>query len=212
MAALALIAGTLERFATEVRHLMRSEVAEVREPFTEKQKGSSAMPHKRNPVIAERICGLTRVIRGHLVTAMENTALWHERDISHSSAERIIFPDACELLGYLLTESTRLVEGLVVNPEKMRANLELGGGIVFSQRVLLALIEKGMPRDDAYAVVQAAALRAWDEGQDFKALLLADDRVTTLLAPDEIQKLFDPTWHTRFVDTTYQRLHIGEEK
>jgi adenylosuccinate lyase len=212
MAALALIAGTLERFATEVRHLMRSEVAEVREPFTEKQKGSSAMPHKRNPVIAERICGLTRVIRGHLVTAMENTALWHERDISHSSAERIIFPDACELLGYLLTESTRLVEGLVVNPEKMRANLELGGGIVFSQRVLLALIEKGMPRDDAYRVVQAAALRAWDEGQDFKALLLADDRVTTLLAPDEIEKLFDPTWHTRFVDTTYQRLHIGEEK
>jgi adenylosuccinate lyase len=212
MAALALIAGTLERFATEVRHLMRSEVAEVREPFTEKQKGSSAMPHKRNPVIAERICGLTRVIRGHLVTAMENTALWHERDISHSSAERIIFPDACELLGYLLTESTRLVEGLVVNPEKMRANLELGGGIVFSQRVLLALVERGMPRDDAYRVVQAAALRAWDEGQDFKALLLADDRVTTLLVPDEIEKLFDPTWHTRFVDTTYQRLHIGEEK
>jgi adenylosuccinate lyase len=212
MAALALTAGTLERFATEVRHLMRSEIAEVREPFSAKQKGSSAMPHKRNPVIAERICGLTRVIRGHLVTAMENTALWHERDISHSSAERIIFPDACELLGFLLTESTRLVEGLVVNPEKMRANLDLGGGIVFSQRVLLALIQKGMSRDDAYPVVQAAALRAWDEGQDFKALLLADARVSQLLTADEIEALFDPTWHTRFVDTTYQRLHIGEEK
>jgi adenylosuccinate lyase len=212
MAALALIAGTLERFATEVRHLMRSEVAEVREPFSEKQKGSSAMPHKRNPVIAERICGLTRVIRGHLVTAMENTALWHERDISHSSAERIIFPDACELLGFLLTESTRLVEGLVVNPEKMRANLDLGGGIVFSQRVLLALIEKGMARDDAYRVVQAAALQAWDHGDDFKSLLLADGRVTGLLTAEEIDSLFDPTWHTRFVDTTYQRLHIGEEK
>jgi adenylosuccinate lyase len=212
MAALALIAGTLERFATEVRHLMRSEVAEVREPFSEKQKGSSAMPHKRNPVIAERICGLTRVIRGHLVTAMENTALWHERDISHSSAERIIFPDACELLGFLLTESTRLVEGLVVNPEKMRANLDLGGGIVFSQRVLLALIEKGMARDDAYRVVQAAALQAWDHGDDFKSLLLADGRVTGLLTAEEIHSLFDPTWHTRFVDITYQRLHIGEEK
>jgi adenylosuccinate lyase len=212
MAALALIAGTLERFATEVRHLMRSEVAEVREPFSAKQKGSSAMPHKRNPVIAERICGLTRVVRGHLVTAMENTSLWHERDISHSSAERIIFPDACELLGFLLTESTRLVEGLVVNAEKMRANLDLGGGIVFSQRVLLALIEKGMPRDDAYLVVQAAALRAWDKGEEFRSLLLADDRVTSLLGPDEIDRLFDPAWHTRFVDTTYQRLHIGEEK
>jgi adenylosuccinate lyase len=212
MAALAFTAGTLERFATEVRHLMRSEVAEVREPFSAKQKGSSAMPHKRNPVIAERICGLTRVIRGHLVTAMENTALWHERDISHSSAERIIFPDACELLGFLLTESTRLVEGLVVDAAKMRANLDIGGGIVFSQRVLLALIEKGMSRDDAYRVVQAAALRAWDEGEDFKSLLLADDQVTRVLTPEEIETLFDPTWHTRFVDTTYRRLHIGEEK
>jgi adenylosuccinate lyase len=212
MYALAMTAGTLERFATEVRHLMRSEVAEVREPFGEKQKGSSAMPHKRNPVIAERICGLTRVIRGHLLTAMENTALWHERDISHSSAERIIFPDACELLGFLLTESTRLVEGLVVNPEKMRANLNIGGGIVFSQRVLLALVEKGMSRDEAYRLVQAAALRAWDEGEDFKDLLLADGRATAVLSPAQIDELFDPAWHTRHVDTTYQRLHIGEEK
>jgi adenylosuccinate lyase len=212
MYALAITAGTLERFATEVRHLMRSEVAEVREPFSEKQKGSSAMPHKRNPVIAERICGLARVIRGHQLVAMENTALWHERDISHSSAERIVFPDACELLGFLLTETTRLVDGLVVDPEKMRANLDLGGGIVFSQRVLLALVEKGMARDDAYLVVQAAGLRAWDEGEDFKALVKADERVTALLSEQEIDDLFDPTWHTRNIDTTYQRLQIGEEK
>jgi adenylosuccinate lyase len=212
MYALAITAGTLERFATEVRHLMRSEVAEVREPFSEKQKGSSAMPHKRNPVIAERICGLARVIRGHQLVAMENTALWHERDISHSSAERIVFPDACELLGFLLTETTRLVDGLVVDPEKMRANLDLGGGIVFSQRVLLALVEKGMARDDAYLVVQAAGLRAWDEGQDFKALVKADERVRALLSEQEIDDLFDPTWHTRNIDTTYQRLQIGEEK
>jgi adenylosuccinate lyase len=212
MYALAMCAGTLERFATEVRHLMRSEVAEVREPFGEKQKGSSAMPHKRNPVIAERICGLSRVIRGHLLTAMENTALWHERDISHSSAERIIFPDACELLGFLLTESTRLVEGLVVNPDKMRANLDIGGGIVFSQRVLLALVEKGVGRDDAYRLVQTAALRAWDEGADFKELLLGEDRVTAVLSPAQIDELFDPAWHTRNIDTAYERLQIGEEK
>jgi adenylosuccinate lyase len=212
MYALAITAGTLERFATEVRHLMRSEVAEVREPFSEKQKGSSAMPHKRNPVIAERICGLARVIRGHQLVAMENTALWHERDISHSSAERIVFPDACELLGFLLTESTRLVDGLVVDPEKMRANLDLGGGIVFSQRVLLALVEKGMARDDAYRVVQAAGLRAWDEGEDFTALVKADERVTALLSEQEIDDLFDPTWHTRNIDVTFQRLQIGQEK
>jgi adenylosuccinate lyase len=212
MNALAVTAGTLERFAVEIRHLMRTEVAEVREPFSEKQKGSSAMPHKRNPVIAERICGLTRVIRGHQLVAMENTALWHERDISHSSAERIVFPDACELLGFLLIESTRLIEGLVVDPEKMRANLDLGGGIVFSQRVLLALIEKGMGREDAYAVVQAAGLRAWDEGEDFKALVKADERVTALLTEQEIDDLFDPAWHTRNIDITYQRLQIGEER
>ena len=212
MYALAMTAGTLERFATEVRHLMRSEVAEVREPFSAKQKGSSAMPHKRNPVITERICGLARVIRGDLLVALENTPLWHERDISHSSAERIVFPDACELLGFLLTESTRLVEGLVVNPERMRGNLYQGGGIVFSQRVLLALVERGMPRDDAYRVVQAAALKAWDEGDEFKRLLLADPRVTEKIPAPELEELFDPSWHVRHLDVTYQRLGIGEER
>ena len=212
MYALAMVAGTLERFATEIRHLMRSEIAEVREPFSEKQKGSSAMPHKRNPIITERICGLTRVVRGNLLVAMENTALWHERDISHSSAERIIFPDSCELLGFLLTESTRLVDGLVVNPERMKANLHQGGGIVFSQRVLLALVERGMGRDEAYRVVQAAALKAWDEGGDFKQLLLADDRVTDKIPTTDLEALFDPSWHVRHLDVTYRRLGIGEER
>jgi adenylosuccinate lyase len=212
MYALAMTAGTLERFATEIRHLMRSEVAEVREPFSAKQKGSSAMPHKRNPVITERICGLARVIRGNLLVALENTPLWHERDISHSSAERIIFPDSCELLGFLLTESTRLVEGLVVNPDRMVTNLNQGGGIVFSQRVLLALVERGMGRDEAYRVVQAAALKAWDEGDDFKRLLLADDRVTSRIPPPQVEELFDPGWHLRHLDVTYQRLGIGEER
>ncbi|MDQ6746795.1 MAG: adenylosuccinate lyase, partial [Candidatus Dormibacteraeota bacterium] len=212
MYALAATAGTLERFATEVRHLMRSEVAEVREPFSERQKGSSAMPHKRNPIITERICGLARVVRGNLLVALENAPLWHERDISHSSAERVIFPDSCELLGFLLVESTRLVDGLVVNAERMSANLHQGGGIVFSQRVLLALIEKGMARDDAYRVVQAAALTAWDDGDDFKRLLLADERVTAKLPGPELEELFDPAWHVRHLDVTYRRVGIGEER
>ncbi|MFN2464886.1 MAG: adenylosuccinate lyase [Candidatus Dormibacteria bacterium] len=212
MYALAATAGTLERFATEVRHLMRSEVAEVREPFSARQKGSSAMPHKRNPIITERICGLARVIRGNLVAALENAPLWHERDISHSSAERVIFPDACELLGFLLVESTRLVDGLVVNVDRMNANLYQGGGIVFSQRVLLALVERGMGRDEAYRVVQAAALMAWDKGDDFKRLLMADDRVTATITTADLEELFDPAWHVRNVDVTYRRVGIGEER
>ena len=211
MYAMAMTAATLERFATEVRHLMRSEVAEVREPFSEKQKGSSAMPHKRNPIITERICGLTRVIRGNLLVAMENTALWHERDISHSSAERIVFPDACELLGFLLTESTRLVDGMVVDEARMMANLNQGGGIVFSQRVLLALVERGMGRDEAYRVVQEAALRAWDDGDDFKRLLLDDDRVSSRIPASDLETLFDPAWHVRHLDVTYRRVGIGKE-
>jgi adenylosuccinate lyase len=212
MYGLASTASTLERFATEVRHLQRSEVGEVREPFSETQKGSSAMPHKRNPVISERICGLTRVIRGQLLTALENTALWHERDISHSSAERIVFPDACELLGFLLVETRRLVEGLVVNVERMKANLDLGGGIVFSQRVLLALIDRGMSRDEAYRIVQAAALKAWDEGGSFRREIEAEERVTSVLGAAEREALFDQSWYLTHIDLAFDRVGIGRER
>jgi adenylosuccinate lyase len=212
MQALAATAATLERFATEVRHLMRTEVAELREPFAEKQKGSSAMPHKRNPVISERICGLARVIRGHLLAAMENTALWHERDISHSSAERIIFPDACELLGFLLSESTRLVEGLVVDKERMERNLDVGGGLVYSQRALLALVEKGMARDEAYRIVQVAALKAWDERQNFRELFSGHERIKAMLSEAEVAAIFDRRWHLKHIDLTFDRVGIGKEK
>ena len=159
MSALALVAGTLERIATEIRHLQRTEVGEAFEPFGKEQKGSSAMPHKRNPVLTERVCGLARVVRGHLVTALENTALWHERDISHSSAERIIFPDACAVVDYMAQEMARVLRGLEVRPDRMLRNLDVGGGVVFSQRVLLALVDSGMSREDAYLIVQKAAMR-----------------------------------------------------
>ena len=153
LATLAVLAGTLEKFATDIRHLQRTEVSEVREPFGSEQKGSSAMPHKRNPILSERIVGLARTVRGYALTGFENQALWHERDISHSSAERIILPDAFTLIDYMLRLMTQIVEGLVVNRERMRANLYKSGGVVFSQRVLLALVEKGLPRPDAYRIV-----------------------------------------------------------
>src|SRR5437899_2471144 len=168
---LAVLAGGLEKFATDIRHLQRSEVAEVREPFGAEQKGSSAMPHKRNPVLSERICGLARVVRGYAQTALENQALWHERDISHSSAERIIFPDACTLLDYMLRLMAQVIEGLIIDRDRMKANLYRSGGVVFSQRVLLALVQKGMSRQDAYRVVQRAALSALDGGQDFTTIV-----------------------------------------
>ncbi|HYL07508.1 MAG TPA: adenylosuccinate lyase, partial [Candidatus Udaeobacter sp.] len=158
MSALAIAAGTLERIATEIRHLQRSEVGEAFEPFGKEQKGSSAMPHKRNPVLTERVSGLARVVRGNLVTALENTALWHERDISHSSAERIIFPDACAAVDYMATEMAKVLRGLEVRPDRMLANLNFAGGVVFSQRVLLALVDSGMSREDAYLIVQKAAM------------------------------------------------------
>ena len=171
LSALALVASSLDRFATEIRHLARTEVREVQEPFGKGQKGSSAMPHKRNPIVAERICGLARVVRADAQVGLENVALWHERDISHSSAERVVLPDAFLALDYMLDRFTWLVEGLVVFPERMRANLEASHGLFFSQRVLLALVEGGLPRDEAYRLVQGHALRAWDEGLDFRALV-----------------------------------------
>jgi adenylosuccinate lyase len=209
MAALAMAAGTLERIATEIRHLQRSEVGEAFEPFGKEQKGSSAMPHKRNPVLTERVCGLARVVRGHLVTAMENTALWHERDISHSSAERIIFPDACATVDYMAIEMGKVLRGLEVKPERMLANLEFAGGVVFSQRVLLALVESGMSREDAYLIVQKAAMAAMDyPATGFRALLERDPEVSRRIGA-KMDKVFDPWAGLENTDLAYERLGLG---
>jgi adenylosuccinate lyase len=206
VAALAILASTLDQIATEIRLLARTEVREVQEPFAEGQKGSSAMPHKRNPVRCERITGLARVVRGHLQAALENVALWHERDISHSSAERVILPDATTALDFMLFELTEVLEGLVVFPERMRENLEQGGGLVYSQAVLLALVEAGMPRDDAYRVVQGAAAAAWDRGRDFRAELGSNPEVARVLSPEELGALFDPARSLRHLDGVFDRL------
>jgi adenylosuccinate lyase len=203
LAALAVLASSLERFATEIRHLARTEVREVEEPFGMGQKGSSAMPHKRNPIVSERICGLARVVRGYALVGLENVALWHERDISHSSAERIVLPDAFLAVDYMLDRFAWLVGGLVVRPERMRANLESTGGLFFSQRMLLALVESGMSRDEAYRTVQRHAMRAWDEGLDFRALVRGDSEIARRVDPDEI---FDLGWYTRHADVVLGRL------
>jgi adenylosuccinate lyase len=192
MAALAVCASTLDALATEIRHLARTEVREVQEPFAAGQKGSSAMPHKRNPVVCERVSGLARVIRGHAVTAFENVALWHERDISHSSAERMIFPDATGLLAFMLRDMTWVMDGLVVFPERMRELVDSRGGIAFSQTVLLTLVETGMARDDAYRVVQRAAAAAWDDGASFHDEIAKDPDVTSRLDAAGVDALFDP--------------------
>jgi adenylosuccinate lyase len=209
MSALALTAGTLERIATEIRHLQRSEVGEAFEPFGKEQKGSSAMPHKRNPVLTERVCGLARVVRGHLVTALENTALWHERDISHSSAERIIFPDACATVDYMAQEMTKVLRGLDVRPERMMRNLQLGGGVVFSQRVLLALVDAGMSREDAYLIVQKAAMQAMEEqGAGFRAILEQDKDVMSRIG-SKLDGVFDPWVGLEHTELAYERLGLG---
>jgi adenylosuccinate lyase len=192
MTAVAITASTLDKMATEVRHLARTEVREVQEPFAAGQKGSSAMPHKRNPVISERVSGLARVIRGYAQAALENMALWHERDISHSSAERIVFPDATGLLAFMLREVTWVLDGLVVFADRMRENLETGGGVVYSQAVLLALVHAGLSRDEAYALVQSAAALAWDEGASFRLVLDADPEVGRWLDRATLDSLFDP--------------------
>jgi len=206
MAALAVLASSLDAFATEIRNLARTEVREVQEPFAEGQKGSSAMPHKRNPVRCERITGLARVIRGNLQPALENVVLWHERDISHSSVERVVFPDSTIVLHFMLAELTEVLDGLEVFPERMRENLNGGGGLVYSQGVLLALVERGMERDDAYAVVQAAAATAWDEGKDFRAELGANPNVARLLSAADLDALFDPAGYLRNLDVVFDRL------
>jgi adenylosuccinate lyase len=205
---LAVLAGGLEKFATDIRHLQRTEVSEVREPFGKEQKGSSAMPHKRNPILSERICGLARVMRGYAQTSLENQALWHERDISHSSAERIIFPDACSLLDYMLRLMADIMEGLTIDRERMRANLYRSGGVVFSQRVLLALVQKGMSRQDAYRLVQRTALSALDGGPDFRTAIGQSSEVRERLTETEVAELFDPAFYLRHLDVTFDRLGL----
>ena len=206
LSALALTAASLERFALEVRHLARTEVAEVQEPFGKGQKGSSAMPHKRNPVVAERICGLARVVRAAALVGLENVALWHERDISHSSAERVTIPDSFLALDYMLDRFAWLIEGLVVRGEQMRRNLELSRGLYFSQRLLLALVETGLSRDEAYRLVQGHAMRAWEEELDFPELVRADAEIGNRLDPAALDAIFDLGHYTRHVDTVFERL------
>jgi adenylosuccinate lyase len=211
LATFAVLASSLDTFALEIRHLARTEVAEVQEPFGRGQKGSSAMPHKRNPVVAERICGLARVVRAAAVVGFENVALWHERDISHSSAERIVIPDAFLALDYMLDRFAWLMDGLVVRAERMRGNLEASHYLFFSQRVLLALVEAGLARDDAYRLVQRNAMRAWDEEIDFRVLVRADDEIAGRV---DLDAVFDLGAYTRHVDTVFNRLHtlVGKEE
>ncbi|HZB35161.1 MAG TPA: adenylosuccinate lyase [Gaiellaceae bacterium] len=207
LAALAVTAASLEKFALEIRHLARTEVREVEEPFRRGQKGSSAMPHKKNPVVAERICGLARVVRAAAVVGLENVALWHERDISHSSAERVVIPDAFLALDYMLDRFTWLAAELVVRSERMRRNLEASHGLFFSQRLLLALVESGLQRAHAYELVQRAALRAWEEEQDFAELVRADSGISSALDRTVLQEVFDLGAYTRHVDVVFERLH-----
>jgi adenylosuccinate lyase len=203
LATLAVLACSLDRFALEIRHLSRTEVAEVEEPFRAGQKGSSAMPHKRNPVVAERICGLARVVRAAAVVGFENVALWHERDISHSSAERVVIPDAFLALDYMLDRFAWLAEGLRVFPERMLRNIDLSHGLFFSQSLLLALVESGLARDDAYRLVQQHAMRAWEEERDFPELVRAHGAIADRV---DLDAVFDPAVYTRHVNTIFERL------
>ena len=207
---LALIAASLEKFATEIRGLQRTEVREAEEPFGEGQTGSSAMPHKRNPELSERVCGLARLIRGHAVTALENVALWHERDISHSSAERLILPDSCMALDYIMDIFTGVMNGLRVYPDRMKQNIEMTRGLVFSQRVMLALVESGLSRERAYEITQRCAMRSWEESLDFRQLLRVEPDVTDHLPGDELEAIFDYNYYMRFVENSYMRLKIEE--
>ncbi|GAC1368691.1 MAG: adenylosuccinate lyase [Ktedonobacteraceae bacterium] len=215
MSELALLGSSLEKMAQEVRHLQRTEVSEAFEPFGSGQQGSSAMPHKRNPELCERICGLARVLRGFAVTAMENVALWHERDISHSSTERIIIPDGCTLLHYMLHIFTNVVHGLEVDTERMLANLHMTGGLVFSQRILLALIDKGVGRQEAYKMVQRSAKQVWAQasqgpiqGAAFVEALSSDTEVAAHLSREELQELTNTDYYTRYIDTSFKRVGL----
>jgi adenylosuccinate lyase len=208
VAACAIAGGSLEKIATEVRSLQRTEILEVEEPFEEGQKGSSAMPHKRNPVACEQVSGLARVLRAHAGAALEDIALWHERDISHSSVERIVLPDATILLDYLLWQTTRIVDGLRVHPERMRENLDRSYGLVYSQRVLLALTEAGLARQAAYELVQRNAMRAWEERRAFLECLDGDPEVRRHLPPEALKACFDPGFYLRHVDDVFRRVGL----
>ncbi|NJK54456.1 MAG: adenylosuccinate lyase [Pleurocapsa sp. SU_5_0] len=206
---LALLTASIERFAVEIRNLQRTDVLEVEEFFSKKQKGSSAMPHKRNPIRSERLTGMARIVRGNAVAALENVALWHERDISHSSVERVILPDSCILTHFMLKEITGLVKNLLVYPENMKRNMNVYGGVIFSQRVMLTLVEKGMNREEAYRVVQGCAHEAWNKSDgDFRKLISQDETVTKTLSSKEIDACFDPNHHLKNLDEIYQRLGI----
>ena len=203
---LAICGATLEKIALEIRNLQRTDVREVEEPFGKEQKGSSAMPHKKNPIICERICGLARVLRSNTITALENIALWHERDISHSSAERIIIPDSFILLDYMLDKTISIINNLNVIESNMEKNLMKYGGIIFSQRVLLELIKKGMKKEEAYILIQSAALEAWNSEGDFKENLMKEEKVLSFLDRDELEELFDVSYHLKYVDEIIARL------
>jgi adenylosuccinate lyase len=205
-ATLAVIASSIENIAVEVRHLQRTEVLEAEEFFSAGQKGSSAMPHKRNPVLSENLTGLARMVRSFAAPAMENVSLWHERDISHSSVERFIAPDATITLDFALHRLAGLLENLVVYPERMQANMDRLGGLVFSQRVLLALTQAGVSREDSYAMVQRNAMKVWNHGADFKTELLADTEVMQKLNPTQIEELFDLSYHTKHITTIFKRV------
>jgi adenylosuccinate lyase len=215
MTTLALIGSSIEKMAQEIRHLQRTELSEAFEPFGSGQQGSSAMPHKRNPELCERLCGLSRVLRGFAVTAMENVALWHERDISHSSTERIIIPDGCTLLHYMLHIFTRVMQGLQVDTERMQANLNMTGGLVFSQRILLALIDKGVGRQEAYKMVQRNAKKVWSmaskgpiQGPALLEALSNDEEVSRYLSGEELKELTDTDYYTKYIDTSFKRVGL----
>jgi adenylosuccinate lyase len=206
LATLAVIASTLDKLATEIRHLQRTEVREAEEFFSEKQKGSSAMPHKRNPVTLEQISGLARVVRGNAQAGFENVALWHERDISHSSVERVILPDSTTLADYMLTKTTNIIDTMFVYPERMRENLESTRGLIFSGQLLLDLVEHGVSREDAYRLVQSHAMRAWKDGLDFRQLILSDKEITSRVPRKQIEHAFDLQRQLRNVDKIFARV------
>ena len=205
---LALLAASLEKFATEIRALQRTETREVAEDFPEGEPGSSSMPHKRNPELSERVCGLSRLVRGHAVTALENVALWGERDISHSSAERVILPDACMAVDYILSLFADVMRGLRVYPDRMRHNMESTQGVLFSQRVMLAMVEKGVSRDDAYGAIHRLSMQSWDEGKDFRELVRSDHKIAKRLSTEELDDLFDYKYYVRHVDEIFHRVGL----